>query len=110
MAVQQLKVTGIVTDGKDNPLPGVSVTLKGTGIGTTTNPEGVFILNTPDNSGVLQFSFVGYKTQSVEINGQTKVNIKLQPASSENLSEVVVIGYGTQKRSNVRLQTQTMGS
>jgi len=98
---QQVKpVTGRVTDAKGTGLPGVSVVVKGTTIGTSTDTDGNFTLQAPDNS-TLVFSFVGYVRQEVPVtdagNGLT---VTLQE-DVQALSEVVVVGYGTQQKANV---------
>jgi len=98
---KQAKVNGKVTDETNQPLPGVSVKLKGTTIATVTDINGNFVLDVPATTdGALVFSFIGFTTKEVPLNGQQGINVQLQPAST-NLNEVVVIGYGTQKRVNV---------
>lgn len=98
-AVAQTRVQGVVTDIKGLTIPGVSVAVKGTDNGTTTDLDGKYELNVPQ-SGDLSFSFVGFITQTVKINGRTKINIVLSE-NIEDLNEVVIIGYGSQKRSDV---------
>lgn len=93
-------ITGRVTDDKGEGLPGVNVLLKGTTSGSTTNANGDYTLNIAEASGTLIFSYIGYATQEVAINGRTVVNISLQP-DVKSLSEVVVVGYGTQKKSDL---------
>ncbi len=95
-----ITVTGTVSDAKSGPLPGVSVVLKGTQRGTTTDTQGKFSLNVPDQLAVLVFSFVGYKSQEVAVGTQSNITLALQPDESA-LDEVVVVGYGTQKKVNV---------
>src|SRR6476469_6587062 len=90
---QQAKVTGKVTGEGDKPLSGVSVQVKGTTKGTTTNSEGVFSITASDKD-VLAFSYVGYETQEVAVGGKTEINVSLV-AGKTNLEQVVVIGYGT---------------
>jgi TonB-linked SusC/RagA family outer membrane protein len=89
-------VTGIVAGDNGTPLAGVSVQIKGTGKGTVTNAEGHYSINTSDND-VLVFSYVGYVSQEVAVGGRTDINITLV-ASNVELAQVVVIGYGTQKK------------
>lgn len=97
---QTRKITGQVTDGKDNsPLPGVTVQVKGTSTGTQTGPDGRFSLDAPAGATSLNFSFVGYIPQEKPISGNT-VNVALA-SDVKSLQDVVVIGYGTQKRSDV---------
>ncbi|WP_460635279.1 SusC/RagA family TonB-linked outer membrane protein [Larkinella harenae] len=92
-------VRGKVTDANGEGLPGVSVVIKGTTRGTTTNGEGEFTLNVPANS-TLVFSFVGYASKEVAVNNRTVVNVSLVQ-DERALEEVVVVGYGTQKRASV---------
>lgn len=95
-------VTGKVRDEAGTALPGVTVLLKGSGIGSTTDVEGNFSLNVPDGqeNGVLVFSFIGYVTQEVPINRNSSLNITLS-TDAKALQEVVVVGYGTQQRTSV---------
>ncbi|GHB72915.1 SusC/RagA family TonB-linked outer membrane protein [Persicitalea jodogahamensis] len=95
-----ITVNGKVTDENGGPLPGVSVVLRGTQRGTTTDTQGDFSLNVPDQTAVLVFSFVGYKSQEVTVGSQSTINLSLLPDESA-LDEVVVVGYGTQKKVNV---------
>jgi len=88
-------VTGKVTDEQGQPLPGVSIKVKGTGFGTTSDINGAFSINAPDNA-TLVFSFLGYETQEVAVAGKTSVTIKLIP-SSKSLNEVVVTALGIKK-------------
>ncbi|RYE36280.1 MAG: TonB-dependent receptor [Sphingobacteriaceae bacterium] len=94
---QNRTVTGTVT-GKDDglPIPGVSVTVKGTKFGTQTNTVGRFSLNIPSNSSILVFSFLGYSTQ--EINATDNLNISLNPASNQLNEVTITVPYGTAKR------------
>lgn len=92
-------VTGKVLGAKGEELPGVNVTVKGTTIGTITNAKGEFFLTVGENS-VLVFSFIGYNTQEVSIGSQTRFSVSMKE-SSEDLTEVVVIGYGTVKKSDL---------
>ncbi|RFZ85075.1 SusC/RagA family TonB-linked outer membrane protein [Mucilaginibacter terrenus] len=96
-----VKVQGKVVDDANAPLPGVSVKLKGTGIGTVTDVNGNFVLDLPNADGTLVFSFIGFTSKELPVNGQTALgNVQLVPSQS-SLNEVVVVGYGTQKRVNV---------
>lgn len=98
---QNKTITGKVTSEKDGaPLAGVSVTPKGGTGGTSTNNEGSFSITIPANTAVLTFSGVGYESQNVSISDKLVVNVTLK-ASTINLNEVVVIGYGTQRRREV---------
>jgi TonB-linked SusC/RagA family outer membrane protein len=89
-------VTGRVTGENGTALTGVSVQIKGTTKGTLTNVEGQYSINTSETD-VLVFSYVGYTTQEQPVNGRTEINVTLVTANAE-LTQVVVIGYGTQKK------------
>lgn len=95
-------VQGRVTSGTGEALPGVNVLVKGTSNGTATNVEGKYTLTIPDEQagGTLLFSYIGYVSQEVKISGQTLINVALA-SDSKNLSDVVVVGYGTQNRRDV---------
>jgi TonB-linked SusC/RagA family outer membrane protein len=90
-------ISGQVTSEINEAIPGVNVLLKGTTIGTTTNVDGNYTLSVPDGNGILVFSYIGYTTQEVPISNRTTIDISLIP-DIQSLSEVVVVGYGTQNR------------
>ena len=94
-----ITIGGKVTDENGKGIGSVTVLLKGASAGTTTNPDGTFTLNIPDDraNGVLIFSFVGYITQEIPLVQRKIVNLRLI-AESKDLADVVVIGYGTQKK------------
>jgi len=92
-------VTGTVTDSKGDPVSGISVTVKGTTKGTSTNAQGVYTLNGVADGATLVFTGTGFAPQSVKVSGGT-ANVTLA-ASISNLNEVVVIGYGTARRKDV---------
>lgn len=102
-------VSGKVTDAKGETLPGVSIKLKGTAIGATTDLEGRYTINVPDNSSILVFTYIGYVTKEVVVNDQTSINVKLEAADTA-LEEVVVVGYGTQKKVNLTGAVSTITS
>lgn len=91
---------GTVTDENKAGLPGVSVVLKGTTRGTTTNVEGTFELDIPETNPTLVFSFVGYITQEIQVGNQTRLDVRMS-VDNKSLDEVVVVGYGTKKREDV---------
>jgi len=93
-------VTGRVVDEKGIPLPGVSVKVKGTATGAMTDADGKFALNAPDDQGILVFSYVGYESLEKPINSLKVINVVLAE-SAQSLNDVVVVGYGTQKRTSV---------
>ena len=98
MAQQSAKtITGTVRDERGQTLPGVSVSLKGTALGTVTDKEGHFALKTNTSNGILLFSFVGSISSEVQIANRTTIDVVLKE-SQNNLNDVVVIGYGTVKR------------
>ncbi|MBE9585724.1 von Willebrand factor type A domain-containing protein [Mucilaginibacter sp. JRF] len=99
-------ISGTVNDEK-SALPGVSVTVEGTRVRTQTNAQGHYTINLSDTSKRLVFSFVGYKTQTIRIGKKTVINVKLE-ASSNVLSEVVVVGYGAQKRVSITGSVSTV--
>ncbi|WP_246202417.1 SusC/RagA family TonB-linked outer membrane protein [Spirosoma agri] len=96
-----IPITGKVIDSEtQTALPGVNIIIKGTGTGTTTDTEGNYKISVPNASATLVFSFVGYNSQEVKVNNRSTVNITLAP-DAKALGEVVVIGYGTVKKSDL---------
>ncbi len=93
-------ITGKVTDDKGLALPGASVRLKGTTVVVVTDNDGKYSIQLPDASGTLVFSFIGFSAKEVSINGKSVINVTLQEQVS-SLSDVVVIGYGQQRRQDV---------
>jgi iron complex outermembrane receptor protein len=93
-------VTGKILDETNQPLVGVSVLVKGTTIGTTSDLNGDFVLKVPGGNEELQFSIIGYETASVQIPSNNVINLQMKP-SSKSLDEVVVIGYGTQRKGDL---------
>ncbi|HVX50091.1 MAG TPA: TonB-dependent receptor plug domain-containing protein, partial [Chitinophagaceae bacterium] len=92
----QSAITGRVLGDNNTPLQGVSVQIKGTTRGTTTNEQGVYTINASEND-TLVFSFVGYEPQEIAVAGKTEIDVTLA-LSTQSLAQVVVIGYGTQKK------------
>ena len=100
-SIQQQKISGTVTDANTNePLIGVNVLIEGTTVGTTTDINGKYTLDVPDANATLSFSFIGYVSEKVQLGGQTTMDVKLVPDIKE-LDQVVVIGYGTAKKSDI---------
>lgn len=93
------EVTGTVTDNAGTPLVGVTIQVKGTNTGTVTNAHGQFSLDAPEGA-TLVVSYIGYETREIQLNGRNELNIVLD-ASAKSLNEVVVVGYGTQKRKEI---------
>lgn len=100
LQAQQLAVKGKVTDEQGEGLPGVTILLKGTSLGTSSDFNGDFALNAPNGNGVLVFSFIGYQSKEVSLNNRGTVNVVLLP-DAKSLEEVVVVGYGTQRKRDV---------
>ena len=93
-------ISGKVTDYRDNPLPGVTIQIKGTAVGTSTNSSGVYSLPIATSDAVLIFSFIGMKTQEIAVANKSEINVKMTEESS-NLDEVVVTGYQDIRRDRV---------
>lgn len=97
---QNTTITGTVSDEKGGPVAGASVKVKGTTTGASTNGEGKFQLSVANTNAVLQIGYVGYITQEVALNGRANVVITLKE-DNQKLEEVVVTGFGTQKRESI---------
>ncbi|OJY94058.1 MAG: hypothetical protein BGP13_01750 [Sphingobacteriales bacterium 40-81] len=104
---KDITITGKVNDASGNPLAGASVTIKGTSKGVTTDANGDYTISAPEN-GTLVISSVGYKTQEIAISDQTKIDVYLEPSVSQQLNEVVVIGYGTAKKGDLTSSIATI--
>jgi TonB-linked SusC/RagA family outer membrane protein len=106
---QQIEITGTVTDAESgDPLPGVNIVIQGTTTGTTTDMNGNYSIEAPEDA-TLVFSFVGYQQQTIQVDGRQEIDIALQQAVTE-LEEVVAIGYGTAKRKDLTSSISTMSS
>lgn len=97
---QQKTVSGTVTDATGLSLPGVTIVVKGTTQGTVTNADGTYLLTNIPVNAILQFSFVGMKSQEIATGSQTSINVVLEEESI-GIEEVVAIGYGTMKKSDL---------
>jgi TonB-dependent starch-binding outer membrane protein SusC len=105
---QEKKVSGRVTDENNNPLNGATVIVKGAKTGTNTNEAGSFSIMVPEGNSVLIISFLGYASQEVAVGKLSAVSVSLSPdAKKQALNEVVVIGYGTQRKKDL---TGSVGS
>jgi len=102
----QSRVEGTVTDSKGTPILGANVVVKNTVTGTTTDFDGKYVINTPATA-TLVFSYIGFKTLEVPVNNKTVINVVLEEDASK-LDEVVVVGFGTQKKENVTGATSTV--
>ncbi len=99
-SAQQKTISGTVTDGNGQTLPGVSIVIKGTTSGTITNIDGRYSLTNVPPGAVLQFSFVGMKAQEISVGNQTAINVTLEEENI-GLQEVVAIGYGSRQKKNL---------
>ncbi|WP_339659309.1 TonB-dependent receptor [uncultured Polaribacter sp.] len=97
----QQKVTGKVTeDASKGALPGVSVQVKGTSTGTSTDFDGVYTITVPKTGAILVFSYIGYAKQEIKVTDKTTINVSLKEDASQ-LDEIVIVGYGSRKKSDV---------
>jgi len=98
---QKITVTGEVTSATDGmPLPGVNVVVSGTVQGTITDIEGKYSIEVPGPETELQFSYIGFVKQNIEVGDKTNINVVLEEETT-SLDEIVVIGYGVQKKSDL---------
>ncbi|PRZ01360.1 TonB-linked SusC/RagA family outer membrane protein [Marinilabilia salmonicolor] len=93
-------VTGNVTDETGAPLPGVSVVIQGTTQGTITDMDGNYSVTLEEGQNVLQFSFIGFENQTIDVSNQSVVDVQMEP-ETRSIDEVVVVGYGSMKKSDV---------
>jgi TonB-linked SusC/RagA family outer membrane protein len=108
--LQKVKITGVVTDGSTGgPLVGVNVTIEGTTIGVMSGLDGKYVIEAEKNDGVMVFSFIGFVSQRVNIQGKTEINVTLI-SDVKALEEVVVVGYGTQKKVNLTGSVSSISS
>ena len=109
---REISITGKVLDEKNIGLPGVSVQIKGTSVGAVTDPSGAYSISIPENlSGrSLTFSYVGYLSEDVPIAGKRTINVQLKPSAANALEDIVVVGYGTQKRVSITGSVSTIDS
>ncbi|MFS4467793.1 SusC/RagA family TonB-linked outer membrane protein [Maribacter sp. 2210JD10-5] len=108
-AQQDVTLSGTVSDSNGTPLPGASVIIKGTTTGTQTDFDGNYILNDVPSVATLTISYIGFVSTDIQVKGQTIVNVTLQE-DTETLDEVVVIGYGTQKKADLTGSIATVKS
>ena len=98
---EQATITGVVTDAETGEtVAGINVVVQGTSIGTTTDLDGKYRLAVPEDATNLIFTFIGYVTQEIPINGRTEINVQM-PVDVQTLQDIVVVGYGTQKKINL---------
>src|SRR5688572_6653846 len=96
----QSQVSGTVTDQQNQPLPGVNVLVKGSTQGATTDANGKYQMAVPNSNAILTFSFIGFTSEERVVGNQTVVDVKMQE-DIQSLQEVVVVGYGTVKKSDL---------
>ncbi len=104
----QETITGKVTD-INGPLPGVNIVEKGTGNGTVADFDGNYSITVANSSSVLVFTYIGYTKQEIPVNGKSRVDVEMLE-DAENLSEVVVVGYGTQRKADLTGSVGSIGS
>src|SRR5689334_18755818 len=98
---QTRDISGKVTDAKDNtPLAGVSIRIKGTSLGTSSQTDGTFKLTLPSGANTLIFSYLGFNDQEVAVRGNT-ADVALTSGEAKNLNEIVVVGYGTKIKRDI---------
>ncbi|SHH89718.1 TonB-linked outer membrane protein, SusC/RagA family [Chryseolinea serpens] len=96
----EVQISGTITDDLGQPLPGVNILVKGTTLGTTSDAEGKFSLSVADENSVLVFTFIGFLSQEVQVGQRTNLSVQMMPDVT-SLSEIVVVGYGEIKKSDV---------
>lgn len=106
---QGIKVTGSIKDEKGKPLPGVNVFVQGTTTGGVTDLDGKFSVIVPDESAILVVSYIGYMTEKITVGDQTNIDLTLI-LDLQSLDEVIVIGYGTVKKSDLTGSVATVGA
>lgn len=97
---QNIQLSGTVTDKDGVSLPGVSILVEGTKIGTVSNAKGQYAIGLPNPNSVIVFSFLGYISQKVSAKGRSKIDVSLSE-DSKSLDEVIMVGYGAQKKASV---------
>ena len=105
----QFPVKGLVVDQQNMPLPGVTIQIRGTNQGAITDGDGKYTVSISDANAVLIFSFIGYKTQEITVGKQRIINVILEEALTE-LNEMVVVGYGQQKRESIVAALSTISA
>lgn len=97
---KEIHINGTVWDEHGNPLPGVNVVVKGINTGTTTNIDGNYFLDVPGKSSILSFTYIGFEPQEATVGGLININVNMKELST-GLNEVVVVGFGSQKRESI---------
>ncbi|MEO9891535.1 TonB-dependent receptor [Aurantibacter sp.] len=107
-AIAQTNISGTVSDESGTPLPGVSVVIQGTTTGVTTDFDGLYAIAVDDNNAVLVFSYIGFASQNVTVGTNTSIDVQMKE-DVQNLEEVVVVGYGTQKKATMTGSVSSVG-
>lgn len=109
IAYQGISITGKVTDDVGDPMPGVNVVVKGTATGQVTDIEGLYTVYVPNTDATLVFSFIGFVTQEIIVGNQRTINVSLSE-DTKLIDEVVVVGYGTQRKLNLTGSVASMSA
>ncbi|GHV65538.1 SusC/RagA family TonB-linked outer membrane protein [Bacteroidia bacterium] len=108
MWAQNVSVSGVITDETGAPMPGVAIALQGSTRGVTTDPDGTYKIEVPQD-GTLVISFLGYESQTIAVNNQRKIDVQLKP-KGDILDEVTVVAFGTQKKNSVISSISTVNT
>lgn len=100
MQQSKIKINGKVMDQSNQPLPGVNIMIKGTNTGTITDIDGNYFIEVPSREAVLTYQYIGFETTEMMVGNQININVNLKEIATD-LNEVVVVGYGSQKRASV---------
>ena len=106
---QGISITGLVRDETGDPLPGVNIRVKDSQTGTTTDAKGLYSITVPDRNAVLVFTYIGFETQEQTVGNQTIINLTMSEGT-RLIDEVVVVGYGTQRKGEVSSAISTIKS
>ncbi|HEY0678100.1 MAG TPA: TonB-dependent receptor plug domain-containing protein, partial [Chitinophagaceae bacterium] len=109
LLAQNRTISGKITDEHGKGLAAVTVTVRGTKLGTTTDSDGNFTLNVPGNATAIVVSSIGYTETTLSIAGKTEVSVQLKPSSGD-MNEVVVVAYGVQKKESITGSIATIGA
>jgi len=101
LIIQERQITGRVSDANEAGIPGVSVKIKGTTMGTVTDLNGHFTISISDETAILEFTYVGYTTKEAPVKGKTEIRIMLEEAEASTMDEVVITAFGTQKKESL---------
>lgn len=109
LMAQSIRVTGTVTDDKSEPIIGATIAVKGTATGIITDFDGKFNLDVPNENAILEFSYIGFEKQEIKVGARRTFDIKMRE-DQQMLDEIIVVGYGTQKRANLTGAVGTVNS